>query len=102
MERTISATEASVKYDEVTQIITDQGQAIIIEQDGAPCAVMPPYDQYVHMKELHERAWRDWQAQLAELHSKIRAELGDSILPSSVDIIRAMREERDQQLNARH
>jgi len=102
MERTVSATEAHIKFDELMLAISEQGETVIVEQDGLPCVVLLPFDVYERMKEFHKIIWENWQAQLTKLHSEIRASLGDNVLPSSVDIIEVMRAERDEQLTERY
>jgi prevent-host-death family protein len=97
MERTISATEARVKFGELMQRVADSGETVIVERDGVPRVAILSIDSYKHLKG-EESPWDQWLANLRHLHERIRAELGDTQLPSSVEIIRQMREERDEQL----
>jgi prevent-host-death family protein len=97
MERTVSATEARVKFGELMQRIADSGETVIVERDGVPRVAILSIDSYRHLTK-DESPWEQWQADLHRLHERIRVELGDTKLPSSVDIIRQMREERDEQL----
>ena len=97
MERTISATEARIRFGELMQRVADGGETVIVERDGVPRIAIISIDSYNQFKG-EESPWEQWEANLRRLHERIRAELGDAQLPSSVDIIRQMREERDEQL----
>jgi prevent-host-death family protein len=97
MERTISATEARVKFGEVMQRIADSGESVIVERDGVPSVAIISIEDYKRFKG-EASPWAQWLTNLRHLHERIRAELGDAQLPSSVEIIREMREERDEQL----
>ena len=54
-------------------------------------------DSYKHLKG-EESPWERWEADLRRLHERLRSELGDSRLPTSVEMIHQMRAERDEQL----
>lgn len=97
MERTVSATEARVRFGELMQRVADGGETVIVERDGVPRVAILSIDSYKHLKG-DESPWEQWQADLRRLHERLRAELGDTQLPSSVEIIRQMREERDNHL----
>ena len=97
MERTVSATQARVRFGELMQRVADSGETVIVERDGVPRVAILSIDSYKHLKG-EESPWEQWEANLRRLHERLRAELGDSQLPSSVEIIRTMREERDAQL----
>ena len=97
MERTISATEARVRFGELMQRVADSGETVIVERDGVPRVATLSIDSYKHLKG-EASPWEQWEASLRRLHERLRAELGATQLPSSVEIIRQMREERDEQL----
>jgi len=97
MERTISATHARVKFGELMRYVVDGDETVIVERDGVPQIAILSIDSYRQLKG-DESPWVQWEANLRQLHERIRAELGDQHLPSSVEIIRQMREERDEQL----
>lgn len=99
MERTVSATEARVRFGELMQRVADGGETVIVERDGVPRVAILSIDSYKHLKG-DESPWEQWQADLRRLHERLRAELGDTQLPSSVEIIRQMREERDNHLTS--
>jgi len=97
MERTISATEARIRFGELMQRVADGGETVIVERDGVPRVAILSIDSYKHLKG-EESPWEQWETSLRHLHERIRAELGDSQLSSSVEIVRQMREERDEYL----
>ena len=97
MERTISATEARVKFGELMRRVYENDETVIVERDGEPRIAIVSIDSYKQMKG-EESPWERWQADLKHLHERLRAELQGRPLPSSVEIIRQMREERDEQL----
>lgn len=97
MERTISATEARIRFGELMQRVADGGETVIVERDGVPRIAILSIDSYKHLKG-EESPWEQWMTNLRHLHERIRTELGGAQLPSSVEIIRQMREERDEHL----
>lgn len=99
MERVISATEARVKFGQLMQRVAENDETVIVERDGVPRMVVMSLESYERMKGSAESAWDKWEAELAELHADLRARLGDRELPSTVETIHRMREERDEQLS---
>ena len=97
MERTISATEARVRFGEVMRRVVEADETVIVERDGIPRVAIISIDNYYQLKG-EESPWLRWQNDLHDLHERLRSELGGRQLPSSVEIIRQMREERDEQL----
>lgn len=102
MERTISATEARVRFGELMQRVADNDETVIVERDGIPRIVVLSVDTYERMKDGGNSAWDKWELQLTEFHAELRERLDDRETPSSVEIIRAMRAERDEQLSSLH
>ena len=96
MAHTISATEAQAEFDELMELIVENDDTVVVEQDGVPRLVFMSVTAYRQFSS--KASWESWEAQLAELHHELRPMLGDSELPSSVEIIQTMREERDEQL----
>jgi len=97
MERTISATEARVKFGQVMQRVADNGETVIVERDGVPRVAIVSIDTYRSLTG-QESPLKQWDAELRRLHERLRAELGERRVTSSVETIRQMREERDEQL----
>ena len=97
MERVVSATEARVKFGELMQRIADHDETVIVERDGVPRVVILSIDSYRTLTR-QESPWEAWEAELRLFHERLRAELGDRELPTSIEVIHQMREERDEQL----
>jgi PHD/YefM family antitoxin component YafN of YafNO toxin-antitoxin module len=96
MARTISATEAQAEFDELIELIAENDETVVVEQDGIPRVVLMSLTAYRQFSS--KAAWESWEAQLAGLHQELRPMLAEGELPSSVEIIQTMREERDEQL----
>ena len=97
MERTVSATEARIKFGQLMQRVSDTDETVIVERDGVPRVAILSIESYRNLKN-QESPLRQWDVELRRFHERLRAEVGDRKLPSSVDIIREMRKERDEQL----
>ena len=97
MERNESATEARVRFGELMRRVTDKDETVIVERDGVPQVVILSIDSY-RLLRGGETPLAKWTANLRLFHERLRAELGGRRLPSSVETIRQMREERDEHL----
>ncbi len=95
MNRTVSATEARVRFGEIMR--RAKSEPVIVERGSKPEVVViskKTYDQLIA-----SAPQQDWRELLKEAHESIRAALGDRpILPPPEEIIRRGREERDEQL----
>ena len=92
MGKTISATEARIRFGEL--ILEAQKGPVTVERDGKPVVIVISkrhYDQLVSHTQL-----ASWRERLDELHQRIREELAGRKLPDPADLIREMREERDE------
>ena len=97
MGRVITATEARIHFGELMREVVENQQPVIVERGGKPQVVVLSINEYENL--LAGQAQReDWRTLLAQVHERIRADLGDRKLPPPEDIIREMREERDAQL----
>ncbi len=95
MEKAISATEARIHFGELMRHVVDHDEPIIVERGGKPEVVVMSIAEYKRLREDHSN---DWRARLDAVHALIRSERGDEPLPPPEEIIRAMREERNEQL----
>jgi prevent-host-death family protein len=95
MEKVVSATEARVHFGELMRRVVERDESVIVERGGKPEVVVLSITEY---ERLRHRQSDDWRAQLDAVHALIRHERGDEPLPPPEEIIRAMREERDEQL----
>lgn len=100
MVRTMSATEARINFGELMRRVAEQDETVIVERDGVPRVVVLSLDAYERMKS-GDGGDDVWEAELRAFHEELEARLGEQDLPSSVEVIRAMRAERDEQLTSR-
>src|SRR5947209_13965938 len=97
MERVISATEARIHFGEVVRPVSSDGATVIVERGGKPQAVVLSLEEYERLK-AREPEQDDWWERVLRVREQIREELGDRQVPPIEDIIRDMREERDEQI----
>lgn len=97
MERTVTATEARVRFGEMMRRVVEDEEAVIVERDGEPQVVLISVEQYERFKarELDEPPW---EVMLGEVHRLLEREPGSRQLPPAEEIIRRIREERDERL----
>ena len=99
MERTVSATEARIHFGELIQGVVEKQEAVIVEKSGKPQVVVVSVEEYERLKNRQtEDNWQSALERLTRLRERIAARRQGQPIPSSVDIIREMREERDEQL----
>jgi prevent-host-death family protein len=99
MERKISATEARIHFGELMRKVTESGEAYIVERDGKPQVVVLSATEYEQLHRATARdEWSDTLAAAARLREKIAGRRGGIPLPPVEDLIRQLREERDEQL----
>jgi len=98
MERVISATDARVRFGQLMQRVAENDETVIVERDGVPRVAILSIENYRNLKG-EESSLKQWEADLRRVHERLRVELGDRQLPSSVELIQQMRAERDEQLD---
>lgn len=101
MEKVVSATEARIHFGEMIRRVVEEEEVIVVEKGGISQLVMLSVGHYQQLKQEHaaqrQTAWK----QIMAVHAMIRERRGDEpITPSPSEIIRQMREERDEQLLA--
>ncbi len=99
MERVVSATEARIHFGELMRRVVEEREPVIVERGGQPQIVMMAVTEYEQLKANQKP--EDWQQalnQAAEIREKIMARRQGQPLPPADEIIRQMREERDEQL----
>ena len=97
MERIVSATEARIHFGEMMRRVTEGQEEIIVERSGKPQMVMISIAEYDRLKS-NGGAESTWQEKIAHARALIAKDLGGRELPPAVEIIRKMREERDEYL----
>jgi prevent-host-death family protein len=97
MQRTLSATEARVHFGELLRRVAEEQEIVVVERGGKPQAVVLPVAEYERLLAARQEP-EDWWVLVERAREQARNELGDRELPSPDEIIRQMREERDEQL----
>jgi prevent-host-death family protein len=96
MEKKIGAYEARRQLGSLINEVQYGGDVYVIERHGQPVVALLPAEEYVVWKE-----WRQWHDALAEaqaLQERILARRGGEPVPSSVDTLRELREERLEEM----
>jgi prevent-host-death family protein len=97
-ERVISATEARVHFGEVMRRVAETNEAVIVERGGEPQVVILSMDEYGAL--LRRRPDKpEWETKLEAAQRLLEEQLDGRRLPPVDEIIHAMREERDAQLD---
>ena len=91
--KTISATEARIRFGEVMRQVVERHEAITVERNGKPSIVLLSVSEY---ERLQNKKPQEWESLLAETHELIRSERSERPLAPVEDIIREIREERDE------
>jgi prevent-host-death family protein len=99
MGRMVSATEARIHFGELMRKAVENGEPIIVERGGKSTVVLLSFEEYERLVK-GQQAQVDWKALVAEARAQARADLGDRALPPPEEILRQIREERDEQLLA--
>lgn len=97
MERTISATEAHVHFDELLRRVAEQRETVVVERGGEPQVVVLSVAEYERLQGA-EKGRKDWKALVQRSRERMRITLNGRPLPAPEEVIRQMREERDEQL----
>jgi prevent-host-death family protein len=99
MERVVSATEARIRFGELMRWVVEGREPVIVERGGKPYVVVLSVTEYERLQ-IGQEEQEPWRELVHRARKQIRAELGGRELPPSEEIIRQMREERDEQLLA--
>jgi PHD/YefM family antitoxin component YafN of YafNO toxin-antitoxin module len=83
------------RFEEVIRKVINDYRVWIVANEGQPEIVVMPFDEYDRLRLLDRERWDE---RLNPVHQSIRASLADRKLPPLEEVIREMREERDQQL----
>ena len=96
MERVVSATEARIHFGELMRQAVDSHEPIIVQRGGEAHVVILSVDAYERL--LSQREQADWKDLVDRARAQIRNELRGRELPPPEEILRQVREERDEQL----
>ena len=98
MERMVSATEARIHFGELMRQAVEGREPIIVERGGESYVVILSIAEYRRL--LSGPQLEDWKGLVDRARAQIQSELRGRELPTPEEIVRQMREERDEQLVA--
>ena len=91
----VSATEARIRFGEVMRRAVESREPIIVERGGKSHVVVLSVDEYERL--LKRQNQSDWQELVRQARVKIRTDLAGRRLPRPEEILRGVREDRDEQ-----
>ena len=97
MERSMSATDARIHFGELMRNVVEDQEPVVVERAGKPTVVVISIDEYERLKAAHQEQ-EDWRHLVSQARERVRADLGDRRLTPPEEILREIREERDEQL----
>ena len=97
MQRTVSATEARVRFGELMRRVVDERTAIVVERGGKPLVVVLPVEEYERLC-AGQPEQEDWWERVERARAEVARSLNGRPLPNIEDLIHEMREERDAQI----
>lgn len=97
MERTISATDARIHFGELMRRVVENQESVIVERSGEPHVVVISVDAYERLLAAQEEQ-EDWRALVTQARAQAGVDLGDRELTPPEEVVRQIREERDEQL----
>jgi prevent-host-death family protein len=101
---TVSMTQAKNELADVVNRVAYGGERIILLSRGKPKAAIISIEDLQLLeglreeKEVHRARMKDWLAEARALRRKILKRRGGLPLPDSVEMLRELREERDEQI----
>lgn len=99
MPRVVSATEARIHFGELMRQAIEGREPIIVERGGKSHVVILSVDEYERLLE-GQQGREDWKELVRQARSHIQADMGGRELPPPEQILRQVREDRDEQLLA--
>jgi prevent-host-death family protein len=94
----VTEDEAKQRLGELLRDVAAGEETVLIEKDGEPQAIFISLNEYTRLREKAPQAGGGWQAHVDRVRERIAEELGGRPLPPAEDVIRRMREERDEQV----
>ncbi len=96
MKRVMSATEARIHFGELLRYVADHNEAVVVERDGKPQAIVLSVHEYERLRAVEPKA-DDWRTLLQQAHASVLRDLaGGKLEPAPEEVVRQMREERSQ------
>jgi prevent-host-death family protein len=100
LSRVLGATEARIHFGELMRRVVARRETVVVERDGKPQVVILAVDEYERLCKAAGVA--DWEAALARAEQvgvRIERRRAGAALPAAAEVIRAMREERDDAID---
>ena len=97
MKHTISATDARIHFGELMRRVVEQQEPVIVEHSGKPHVVIVSVEEYERLQAEAE-AREDWRELVPQARAQVRSDLGGRALTPPEDVLRELREARDDQL----
>lgn len=95
MDKRISATQARIHFGEVMQAA--QRDPVIVERDGVPQVVILSKQKYDEL--MQAAPTQSWRELVQETHRHVREDLAGRSLPPAEEILRQIRDERNEQVD---
>jgi prevent-host-death family protein len=95
----MSATEARIHFGELMRRVVEQQESVVVEHSGQPHVVVLSVDKYQQLLAAQEER-KDWRDLVFQAREQVQADLGERELTPPEDVLREIREERDEQLAA--
>jgi len=101
MVKTMSATEARIHFGDLMRQVVEKNQVVIVERAGKPQVAIVSVKEYEHLQALQQRQnWEQAFEAMKPIAAKIRERRKSISFPQPDELIRHMREERDEELFA--
>jgi prevent-host-death family protein len=97
MKHTISATDARIHFGELMRRVVEKQEPVIVEHSGKPHVVIVSVEEYERLQAEAE-AREDWRELVPQAREQVRSDLGGRALTPPEDVLRELREARDDQL----
>ncbi len=94
----VTESEARQRFGELLRDVAEGQETVLIEKDGEPQAIVLSLNEYARLQENVPQPGGDWKEYIDRVRERIAKELGGRPLPPAEDVIRRMREERDEQI----
>ena len=99
MQRRMSATDARIHFGELMRHVVEKQEPVIVEHSGKPHVVVISVDRYERLLAAQQEK-QDWRDLVRQAREQVRADLGERELTPPEEVLRWIREERDEQLMA--
>jgi len=94
----VTEAEARERFGELIRDVAEGRETVLIEQDGESQAVVISLVEYTRLRARTDQAGTPWQSRVDRLRERVSRELEGGTLPPAEEVIRRMREERDEQI----